>query len=376
MVNLPFYLSLLIGPAVPIPAPKEVMDALVSIEVNSGEGDAPGGFQLVFKLDKRSPLLTLFLISGGAAIPLVRVVIIVTVGGIPQSLMDGVMTNHQVTTGEGGITTLTITGEDLSRVMDYIDFSGTPFPGMSVEARVATILAKYAGFGIVPLIIPKIFPTVDNPLECIPIQCGTDLQYLRKMAEEVGYTFHLIPGPAPGTSTAFWGPKVRFGPVQPALSFDMDAHTNVESLSCNFDSQSATTPVVYVQEPITKATIPIPLPQINPLSPPLGAIPPPVLKIGSLRDTAKLSPPEATMKGLAKADESARAVSCSGNLRVKRYGRLLKARQLVGVRGMGLIFDGLYFVDRVSTTLSRGEINQQFQLSRNELMSNVPGVLV
>ena len=32
-----------------------------------------------------------------------------------------------------------------------------------------------------------------------------------------------------------------------------------------------------------------------------------------------------------------------------RYGRVLKARQLVGVRGAGLAFDGLYYVSPIST---------------------------
>lgn len=383
MLSGPVYLSLLIGPGVPVPVPEEVINLLVSVEINSGGETAdgvqsPGGFQLVFKVNKRSPLLTTFLLAGGATIPLIRVVIIVTIGGVPQTLMDGMMTDHQVTAGNaGGTTTLTITGEDLTRVMDYIDFSGTPFPGMSVEARVATILAKYSMFGVVPLIVPRILLTVDNPVERIPRQCGTDLQYIQKLAADAGHVFYLIPGPAPGTSTAYWGPRDGFAfgrPIQSALSIDMDAHTNVESLSCSFDSSSATTPLVFVQDPLSKVPFSIPIPSIP--SPPLGAIPPPVLKIKPLDDTAKLSIADAALKGLAAVLESGRSVSCSGNLKVQRYGYLLQARRLVGVRGAGLPFDGLYLVDKVTTTCSRGEVNQSFQLRRNELMPITPRVPV
>ena len=82
------------------------------------------------------------------AIPLVRVVIIVTVNGKAEVLMDGVMTNHEVSPGsDASHSVLTVTGEDLSRVMDYVDFSGIPYPGMAPEARVLLILAKYAVLG-------------------------------------------------------------------------------------------------------------------------------------------------------------------------------------------------------------------------------------
>ena len=50
----------------------------------------------------------------------------------------------------------------------------------------------------------------------------------------------------------------------------MDAHTNVESMSFSFDGRPRTLPIVYMQEPTTKVPIPIPIPDINPLNPPLG----------------------------------------------------------------------------------------------------------
>ena len=55
------------------------------------------------------------------------------------------------------------------------DFSGLPFPAMPVEARVALLCAKYAPFGIIPLVIPSLFPDVPIPIDRIPAQQGTDL---------------------------------------------------------------------------------------------------------------------------------------------------------------------------------------------------------
>ena len=78
------------------------------------------------------------------------------------------------------------------------------------------------------------------------------------------------------------------------------------------------------------------------------------------------------MIGLAKAARWAEAVTGTGSLDVLRYGRLLKARQLVGVRGVGPAFDGLHYVTSVTHKIKRGEYKQSFELSRNGLISTLP----
>jgi len=369
------HLTLMMGPVVAVPMPEEVTDSLKSIQVTSTAGRATG-FQLTFTLSNRSPLQTLFLLTGGTSlIPLLRVILVVTTNGTPDVLIDGVITNHQVTpSNTPGQSTLTVTGEDLTRVMDYIDFSGVPYPGMPPEARVALILAKYAMFGIIPLIIPAVLTDVPIPTEQIPRHQGTDLAYIRQLANDAGYVFYIEPGPAPGTNTAYWGPEIKVGIPQSALNINMDAFTNVESLNFSFASDSRITPIVYVQEPITKLPIPIPIPDISLLNPPLGAIPPIPTRFEPLDDTAKLSPVQAALFGLTKASKSTDAVSASGTLDVLRYGHILKARQLVGVRGAGAPFDGLYYVNSVTHNLKVGEYKQNFTLSRNGLLSTVPAV--
>jgi hypothetical protein len=44
------------------------------------------------------------------------------------------------------------------------------------------------------------------------------------------------------------------------------------------------------------------------------------------------------------------------------------------VRGAGLAFDGLYYVDTVKHNLKLGEYKQSFTLKRNALVSNLPVV--
>jgi hypothetical protein len=373
-------MTLLMGPIVPIPAPRVVMDALESVTVTTAAG-SPSGFQLTFQFSSKSELNTIFIIAAGQSTsigtPPLRVMLVVTLNGTPQPLFDGVMTNVEVQAGSGGSPgTVTVTGEDLTKVMDMQDWSGLPFPAMPIEARVALICAKYAMFGIIPLPIPVLFPDVPIPIERIPAQKGTDLEYIRELADEVGYVFYIEPGPAPGTNVAYFGPEIKIGVPQPALNVDMDALTNVESLGFGFDPTKGVLPVVFIQNALTRVPIPIPIPNLNPLQPPLGVLPTPIANIKVLKDTAKLNPMQAISRGLAEAKRSQDAVSGNGSLDVLRYGRVLKARQLVGVRGAGLAYDGLYYVQSVTSTLKRGEFKQSFSLTRNGLISITPRVPV
>jgi hypothetical protein len=372
-------LSLMIGPFVPLTPPRAVLDALAEVEVTVKDVGT-SGFQLIFSIDKQSPLQILFLLSGGAPLLFMRVVLVATVNGVANVLIDGVITKNDISPGDkGSNSTLTITGEDLTALMNQSDWSGFPFPACPAEARVAILLAKYAVFGVVPLIIPSIMIDEPLPVDKIPGQQGTDLTYIRDLAKRVGYVFYLDPGPAPGMSKAYWGPQIKVGAVQPALSVDMDAYTNVESLRFNFDQQQNKLPMVYIYNQESNLTFPIPIPPLNPLNPPLGAIPPlPTNILGDLKpirgDLSKRPIPQAIMIGLAAAAQWADAVTGDGSLDVTRYGGILKARQLVGVRGAGLAFDGLYYVKTVTHKIKRGEYKQHFQLTRNGLVSTVSTV--
>ena len=122
------------------------------------------------------------------------------------------------------------------------------------------------------------------------------------------------------------------------------------------------------------------MPPITPLNPPLGAIPPlptnllPPDLTPFRYDVSKLPIPQAIMMGMAAAAEYAEVVTCEGSLDVTRYGGILKARQLVGVRGVGPAFDGLYYVKSVTHKIKRGEYKQNFTLTRNGLVSTVQTV--
>jgi hypothetical protein len=370
----PLYLTILTGQVQATPVPKLLMDAFTDAEVTvSATGKS--GFQLSFTLANSSPLQLFFLLAMGAPIPLIRVILVVSFGGLPQVIMDGMVKHTEVVPDAmRGSSKLVITGEDLSAVMDLTDSSGTPYPGLTPDLRVTAILGKYATFGIVPNVFPVVTPDADPPTTRIPSHKGTDLAYIQQLAKEAGYIFFMQPGPAPGACTAYWGPQIKIGVPQPALNVNMDSWTNVESLNFKYEPQNAVAPIIYLQDPTTGVVTKVAVSGANPLNPPLGSVVPTPQKTVPLPYTAKLTPAQALMAGYAKAAETADIVTGDGTISVLRYGGILQARQLVGVRGAGLAFDGLYYVDSTKHQIKLGEYKQSFTLKRNALVSNVPMV--
>jgi hypothetical protein len=249
-------------------------------------------------------------------------------------------------------------------------------------ATVNAVLAPYLALGIVPMVIPPVIPVVQSLSSGWPAQVNmTDRAFVQQMAAQCGYVFFVRPGPAPLSSIAYFGPDTALPIPQPALSINLDAQSNVDSLSFTLDGLAKKARIYTILDPITKKIpIPIPVPNINIFKPPLGARPTPLVpaKIDFASDFAKYPPDEAANRVLAYLldMDNAAAIRGSGSLDAFRYGRVLQDRALVGVRGAGLAYDGMYFVDSVSHAIKKGSYSQNFTLSRDGLISNTPRVPV
>src|SRR5882757_1447360 len=357
-----------------MPAPLPLTDALQTVEVNSSRDRS--GFQIKFTVGKTSSL-QLALLPAGFFDPMVtRVVIISTVAGIPNVIMDGVVTRQEMQpSNEPGQSTLTLTGEDLSILMDVVE-QRIPYPAMSDQARINLIIAKYAMYGMVPIVVPPPVSSTDGPTERFDTQDGTDREYIKDLAGQSGYVFYVEPGPLPLQSIAYFGPDVRIPIPQPALFVNMDADTNVESLNFTLDGLAKKQIIMFMYDTKTKKiSIPVPIPDINPLHPPLGLRQTPPARVKFARNTTRLTPAEAAKRAFGYMLESADAISGSGSLNVATYGAVLRARLLVGVCGAGIAYDGNYYVDSVTHSIKRGEYTQNFELSRDGLISQTPMVL-
>ena len=305
-----------------------------------------------------------------------RVILVVTFGGLPETIIDGIVQHVEVTpSAMAGSSTITVTGQDLSAVMDLIDLSGLPYPGMRPDLRVLTILGKYAVFGVIPAVVPAIAPDIPVPVDKIPTQKGTDFAYIQQLAKEAGYVFYVEPGPVPGTSQAYWGPLVKIGVPQPALNVNMDAWTNVESLNFRYEPQSAVLPIVFIQDQTTKVVIPAADPVGQPAQPAARRRScRPRRRSRSSRTRPSCRRRRRCMIGLARATETGDVVTGDGTLDVLRYGRTLQGALARGGARRGARLRRAALRREHHAQIKRGEYKQSFTLKRNALISNLPVV--
>lgn len=372
------HLTLLIGPTVAVPAPPFVMEALQSAEVRFGD-DGQSGFELVFQTGRGSPLAALDspLLTVPLLKPFNRVILIVTLSATPRVLFDGIIADVQFNpSAEPGRSTLTVIGEDVSVMMDREEKS-VEHPAQDETIIALKLILSYAQYGLIPMVIPPLAIDPPIPIERIPVQQETDLQYLKRMAGRHGYVFYIIPGPVPFTNTAYWGPPIRLGVPQRALSVDVGGETNVSRIGFRFNSLQPTLVSGQLQDRTTNQTLPVQT--FASLRPPLAAFPAWLVNLPNLRRTqlraSGLSAPQGFARAQATTDASIDAVEANGELDALRYGDLLSPRALVGVRGAGYSHDGLWYVKRVTHLVQKETYTQQFTLTREGLGSTTPVVV-
>lgn len=370
MPLLGIHLNLLAGPTVPFPVPPPLMDALDRIEVTHND-QGRSGFQITFQIGQS---LTSFLDYALTLSPqfrtFARVIISVLIGPLPQVVMDGIITNQELNPGsEPGSSTFTLTGDDVSFMMDREERS-EEHPAQNETIIANKIIARYAQYGLIPLVIPP--PSIDTPtpVERIPTQQSTDLAYLQALASRYNYVFYVTPGPAPGTNIAYWGPLIRVGIPQPALSYNLGHATNVERLTFRHNGLNPQRVVGSVQDRLTGLTLPVIT--VGSLLPGLAAqgpdfTNPTAVEQRTFRETG-LNVIQAFARAQGQTDASTReVVTATGNLDTVRYGRMLQARSLVGVRGVGFLYSGTYYVKQVTHQISQESYTQNFTLTREGL---------
>ncbi len=366
---LGIHLTLLIGPAVPVPAPPDVAEALKSVQVTHAD-EGRSGFQLVFEMG-RGGLLDIVdypPLMNPLLRPFSRVVLMVHFNLVPHVLMDGIITNRQVSPGtQPGAATLTLTGEDVSVMMD-LEQKRAEHPAQDETLIALKIIASYALYGLVPDVRPPPVMDVPVPIDRVPTQQDTDLEYLKSIATRHGYVFFIEPGPLPMMNTAYWGPPKRFGIPQPALSVNMGPQTNVETIGFQYNALAPTMVMDSVQD--SDLNVKLPVITVVSMRPPLVPMPAlpfnlPNVKRSLLPDGSGQKIAQAFARAQAITDRSLDAVvTATGTLDALRYGGVLKPRGLVGLRGAGFTHDGFYYVKNVTHAITRGGYKQNFTLTR------------
>lgn len=365
-------LTILIGEKVPAPAPRFLLESLENVEVTQSD-KGRSGFQMTFRAGRSSKdLLDYELTESSLLNPFNRVVLIVTISATPQVLMDGIITHQELApSNEPGATRLTVTGEDVSLMMDLAEKS-EQHPAQSEMVIAAKIIASYAQYGLIPLIKPPFLQDIPLPTERIPVQQGTDLEFLNVMANRFGYVFYVNPGPVPMSNTAYWGPPVRKGSLQPALSVNMGPQSNVDSISFQ---NNALAPVEIVGKILDRSNNKLTALQIaKSQRSPLAKVAPKIKRSIQFRQTG-LKSEQASARARGFMDAAAdKTMTCTGELDAMIYGGLLRARELVGLRGAGHTYDGLWYVKSVTHRIRQDEYKQSFSLSREGTGATVSAV--
>lgn len=364
-------------------APRLLMEALQSVEVSHSDS-SQSGFQLVFQVGRsgsrdrqddpllQSPLLT----------PFNRVILVIAIQARARVLMDGIITRQEFAPGgEPGRSTLTITGEDVSVMMDQSSAKQEQHPQQSEMAIVRKIIssADYAKYKLIADVQKPPADITPSRNERIPAQSGSDLAYLRELGDRFDYIFFITPGPGVGQNTAYWGPRPRGSKSQGAITANMGSFTNAEGISVQFDAQAATQVEGRIQDRRTN--------QIQPLRVATSDRPPlarqSVLQLQQRQSVRRVQTYEETGHELARAQARTQAIvnrsaetgiTVSGELDTLRYGDLLKLRELVTLRGMGNTHNGLYYVKSVTHRIRKGEYQQSFTITREGRNSTVSRV--
>ncbi|MBO3457577.1 hypothetical protein G7B40_009185 [Aetokthonos hydrillicola Thurmond2011] len=365
-------LSLLIGKVKPTKAPRELMEALDSVEVTHNE-QGRSGFQISFRVGRsgvkdqqdfnllKSPLLA----------PFNRVMIIVNINATAKILMDGIITLKQFSPGELGRSTLNITGEDVSVMMD-LEEKSIEHPQQDETKIVRHIVSKYSKYGFDLEVVPPEFQDTPEKTRRTPVQQGTDLKYIQEMASRFDHVFHITAGPTQGRNKAYWGPPKRKTKIQKALTVNMGSYSNVESINFQYSALAPATVDGYVQDRNSNQQTRV-LQMFTSDRPNLSAHP--ALTTQShrrttiFRETGRLTAQSLSRAQAIIDNSTEQVVTASGELDVTRYGTILELRGLVGLRGVGLSHDGVYYVKSVTHKLREGEYKQSFTITREGLGS-------
>src|SRR5262249_57174388 len=127
----------------------------------------------------------------------------------------GIITHHQYApSNDPGASTLTVSGRDVSVMLD-LEEKNQNYDNQPDSVIFTTIIGSYGQYGLVP----QPTPTNVVPLmtERTPSQQATDLRFIQSLAERNGFVFYVEPISV-GANLAYFGPEIRAGVPQPALT--------------------------------------------------------------------------------------------------------------------------------------------------------------
>lgn len=360
-------LILKMGKDRPKAVPYDVIMALSSIEItdNAVERDT---FQMTFTAGKKQAR-DFGILRSGLFEPKTRVAVALQIGATTEPLMSGIVTHFQLNPSNNvGMSTFTVTGEGIDLALDMKE-KNAQFEQQSDTTILRQIIDDYAQYGL-QLDVAGVAENLEQPdnNRLIPRQYATDLQYIQQMAGRNGYVFYSDPL-LNGDVRVYWGPEVRRGPRQPALSMNMGPLTNVTRLDFTQDTRTPfTTQGSRLQSDDDQTSNEdIPPPTSFDVDDLAASETPAADRTVLMRDIAKFTTSYADRRANELMKAKFNAVSVSGEVDTVRYGSIMKAGGLIGLRGAGALYNGDYYVSQVVHSLQTGQYVQRFTLKREGL---------
>lgn len=255
--------------------------------------------------------------------------------------------------------TLSVVAFDPSILMNLQE-KARAWSGMADSAIASTIFEEN-GFSTA---VTDTQPTRAENVQTV-IQRGSDMQFLRGLARRNGYECYVDLDTG-GQPVGHFHPPTYDATPQGTLSIGMGRDSTIETLRIRYDllrpaaatignldlyaadEQSATITSVAAPALGRASTLSTDRPRkllVNPLG---------LTEAGELQTYAQ-----------AVTDRAALAIRAEGELNAQAYQGILRAKRPVLVRGVGTLFSGRYYVERVLHTFEAGSYKQSFTLRRN-----------
>lgn len=278
-----------------------------------------------------------------------------------QTLIDGFVIETAVQFGaQPGESMLTVVAMDGSVLMN-LEEKVRSWPATADGDIAATIFGDY-GFA------SEVAATAQAHSEeqQTTMQRGTDMQFLQYLARRNGYECYVEADPSSGKNTGHFHPPSTIQQPLGTISVNLGEATNVDAFQLRYDMlrpvhakvngieiESASEQAIAADAaslPLLgkDATVPCDKPRTVLLS---------QSGLGYGGDWQTLAQ--------AVVDRSSWAVTAEGELNTATFGAILRAKKMVGVRGIGRMFSGAYYIQRVLHTFSAQGHKQRFTLRRN-----------
>jgi hypothetical protein len=364
----------------PVPAPPALINAMQRIEIETST-ELASTFRMRFGMTQ-SPGTDWDLVGQQYQDTLFRpftpVQVRIKLGiEFPQAIVNGYIAGQQVLyDDQGGNSAIEITGMDATMLMNLQEkVMAWPMADSDIAAQI------FAQYGITPMVSPTLTSISEN--EGTTTQRGTDIRFLRRLAQRNGYDCFVLPDPQSGTDVGYFAPATNnAGAPDAVLNVRMGPQTNVSEFKIRYDMTRPTTAIAMGVDAKTRA--PSVFPAVSAATPPpLAGLYPSGLPMGLedavLRSFGPQSQPlilptetgQFTAPGLAAATQaivnrSSWAVMAEGTVGLD-VG-VLRPGSTVNVRGVGLFFNGSYYVTRVNHTIDTDSYVQKFEAQRNAVM--------